>query len=75
LRFRGIQRRLFKPRRRILRNRKRRKFSLTTISDAKSAEAETLRAQNRQLQERIDHLLVDNGQYRRTLKNRATPRG
>jgi hypothetical protein len=36
-----------------------------------SAEADTLRAQNRQLRERIDHLLVDNDQYRCTLAARG----
>ena len=36
-----------------------------------SAEAEALRTQNRQLRERIDHLLVDNDQYRRTLSARG----
>ena len=36
-----------------------------------SAEAEALRAQNRQLRERIDHLLVDNDRYRRTLAARG----
>jgi hypothetical protein len=37
-----------------------------------SAEAEALRTQNRQLRERIDHLLVDNAQYRRTLTARGS---
>jgi hypothetical protein len=36
-----------------------------------SAEADALRTQNRQLRERIDHLLVDNDQYRRTLAARG----
>jgi hypothetical protein len=39
-----------------------------------ASEANALRTQNRQLRERIDHLLVDNDQYRRALANRATPR-
>jgi hypothetical protein len=39
-----------------------------------SAEAESLRTQNRQLRERIDHLLVDNDQYRRALVGRGGAR-
>ncbi|BEU28416.1 hypothetical protein [Paraburkholderia sp. 22B1P] len=39
-----------------------------------SAEAEALRTQNRQLRERIDHLIVDNDQYRRAIASRGTER-
>jgi hypothetical protein len=39
-----------------------------------SAEADALRAQNRQMRERIDHLLLDNDQYRRTLAARGAAR-
>jgi predicted nucleic acid-binding Zn-ribbon protein len=36
-----------------------------------AAEADALRTQNRQFRERIDHLVLDNDQYRRALGNRA----
>ncbi|MEM5433733.1 hypothetical protein [Paraburkholderia diazotrophica] len=36
-----------------------------------SAEADALRTQNQQLRECIDHLLVDNDRYRRTLAARG----
>jgi len=36
-----------------------------------SAEADAVRAQNRQMRERIDHLLLANDQYRRTLAGRG----
>ncbi|MFP3647274.1 hypothetical protein [Paraburkholderia sp. SIMBA_054] len=39
-----------------------------------SAEAEALRTQNRQLRERIDHLIVDNDRYRRAIAGRGTKR-
>jgi hypothetical protein len=39
-----------------------------------SAEAEALRTQNRQLRERIDHLIVDNDRYRRAIASRGTKR-
>ncbi|MGF6812815.1 hypothetical protein OKW30_008032 [Paraburkholderia sp. Clong3] len=35
-----------------------------------SGEADALRAQNGQLRERIDHLLLEVDQYRRTLSSR-----
>ncbi|MFB9124569.1 hypothetical protein ACFFYR_15915 [Paraburkholderia dipogonis] len=35
-----------------------------------SAEADALRRQVTQLRERVDHLLLDNDQYRRTLSSR-----
>jgi hypothetical protein len=40
-----------------------------------SAEADALRTQNRQLRERIDHLLLDNDQYQRALGNHASQDG
>ncbi|BDC44794.1 hypothetical protein [Paraburkholderia terrae] len=39
-----------------------------------SAEAEALRTQNRQLRERIDHLIVDNDRYWRVVASRGTKR-
>jgi hypothetical protein len=39
-----------------------------------SAEAEALRMQNRRLRERIDHLIVDNDQYRRAIASRGKER-
>jgi hypothetical protein len=39
-----------------------------------SAEAEALRTQNRQLRERIGHLIVDNDRYRRAIARRGTER-
>ena len=40
-----------------------------------SAEADALRAQNRQLRERVDQLVLDNDRYRRALGNRASQDG
>jgi hypothetical protein len=40
-----------------------------------SAEADALRRQVTQLRERVDHLLIDNEQYRRTLSTRQTGNG
>lgn len=40
-----------------------------------AGEADALRAQNRQLRERIDHLILDNDQYRRALTARSGSKG
>jgi len=60
---------------RLVRTEKFLKAQNDAVRQHASAEADSLRTQNRQLRERVDQLVLDNDRYRRTLGNRASQDG